>query len=148
MEKHPGSSTDRTVTESITPTVHIQSATEYRENPAAVNSCRTGDGRTGARQRSSAVPAAACTPCSVDGEAQGAVHLLADEPRRAALCRGPRAHPVREQRSLLGRRLGQLRLLQLSATQGHRHTQHSRQDTACHDTDSEPPTARHSSSQF
>lgn len=82
----------------------------------------------------------AAWPWSVDGEAQGAVHLLADEARRAALRRGARGHPVREQRALLGRRLGQLRLLQLPATQGHgsaqRHTANHMQQVNIHNSGS------------
>lgn len=70
-----------------------------------------------------AVSAASLPLRSVDGEAQGAVHFLPDEPRRAVLCRGPCGHSVREQRALLGRSLRHLRLLQLSATQGHGHSQ-------------------------
>lgn len=106
--------------------VNIQSAMEHKENPEAVSSCTTGgtDGRT-RKQAEEQWPSlqVLCTPWSVDGEAQGAVHLLADEAGRAVLRRGSRGHSVREQRALLGRRLRQLGLLQLSATQGQRHTQ-------------------------
>lgn len=106
--------------------VNIQSAMEHKENPEAVSSCTTGgtDGRT-RKQAEEQWPSlqVLCTPRSVDGEAQGAVHLLADEAGRAVLRRGSRGHSVREQRALLGRRLRQLGLLQLSATQGQRHTQ-------------------------
>lgn len=70
-------------------------------------------------QGSRGTPAAPLDAGSVDGEAEGAVHFLPDEAGRAVLRAGPGGHPVGEQRALLGRCLGHLRLLQLPATHTH-----------------------------
>lgn len=84
------------------------------------------------------------TPWSVYGETHGAVHLLPDEPGWSVLCCRSRGHSVSEQRSLLGRSLRHLGLLQLSATQGQCHSQQYPQGyrliTA---RDSKPTTAGH-----